>query len=44
MLTVVKENLELLTGVRGDKLTPLQSSATLAQVITAVNQIIDRLS
>jgi hypothetical protein len=44
MLTAVKENIELLTGVRGTKLTPLQSNATLADVIATVNKIVDRLS
>ena len=40
----MKENIELLTGVRGDKLTPVPDSATLADVITALNKVIDRLS
>lgn len=43
-LLAIKENLELLTGVRGAKLTPLASNAALSDVIVAVNQIIDRLS
>jgi len=44
MLTAMKENIELLTGVRGDKLAPVSDSATLADVITALNKVIDRLS
>ena len=44
MLTAVKENIELLTGVRGAKLTPLQANAALADVIAVVNKIVDRLS
>ena len=44
MLTAIKENLELLTGTRGDKLTPLQANAALADVIAVVNKIVDRLS
>ena len=44
MLTAMKENIELLTGVRGDKLTPVSDSAALADVITALNKVIDRLS
>ena len=44
MLTAVKENIELLTGVRGAKLTPLQTNATLVDIIIKVNQIVDRLS
>lgn len=44
VLTALKENVELLTGVRGDKLSQLPSTATLANVITALNKVIDRLS
>jgi hypothetical protein len=40
----VKENIELLTGRRGDTLTELDSSATLDDVIEALNQVIARLS
>jgi hypothetical protein len=43
-LLALKENIELLTGVRGVKLTPLASNAALTDVIVAVNKIIDRLS
>lgn len=44
VLTALKENVELLTGVRGDKLTTVPSTAALADVITALNKVIDRLS
>lgn len=44
ILLAMKENIELLAGVRGNKLTSLSDSATLADCITAINRIIDRLS
>jgi hypothetical protein len=44
MLTAIKENVELLTGVRGTKLTPLASNATLVDIVIKMNQIIDKLS
>lgn len=44
LLTALKENMELLTGVRGSKLTSVSSTASLADVITALNRVIDRLS
>jgi hypothetical protein len=45
-LLAMKENIELLTGKRGRKvrLTPVEDSATLADVIIALNKVIDRLS
>jgi hypothetical protein len=44
VLSALKENVELLTGVRGDKLTSVATTATLADVIVALNKVIDRLS
>ncbi len=44
LLTAMKENIELLTGVRGDKLTPVPDTATLADVIATLNRIVDRMS
>lgn len=44
LLLAMKENIELLTGQRGDKLTEVPASATLADVITELNKVIDRLS
>jgi len=38
--TAMKENVEVLTGQRGSKLTVLATDATLAQVIAKVNAII----
>lgn len=39
----VKENLEILQGLRGGKLTPLSSTATTAEIVAKINEIIDRL-
>lgn len=39
----VKETLEILTGRRQGKVTPLAGTATTAEVIAKVNEIIDRL-
>lgn len=44
ILLALKENMELLTGRRGDKLTAVPDSASLADVIVALNEVIDRLS
>lgn len=44
LLMAMKENIELLTGVRGDKLTTVPTNASLAEVIVALNKVIDRLS
>lgn len=44
ILTAMKENIELLTGVRGAKLTAVPSTAALSDVITALNKVISRLS
>lgn len=40
----VKENLERLAGLRGNKIDPLPSTASSADVIAKVNEIIARLS
>lgn len=39
----VKENLEVLTGQRGEKIRSLPESASTADIIAKVNEIIDRL-
>lgn len=44
LLRPMKENLEILTGQRGGSLTKLDDSATLSQVITKLNEVIDRLN
>lgn len=44
VLMAMKENIELLTGQRGGKLSEVPSTASLADVIVALNKVIDRLS
>ena len=44
LLRPIKENIEILTGQRGGSLTKLESSATLSNVITKLNEVIDRLN
>lgn len=44
LLRPIKENIEILTGQRGQSLTKLDSSATLSEVITKLNEVIDRLN
>lgn len=44
LLRPIKENIEILTGLRGESLTKLDSSATLSEVITKLNEVIDRLN
>jgi hypothetical protein len=36
----LKETLEVLTGARGGKITPLESNAGLSDVITKINEIL----
>ncbi len=43
-LRAMKESIEVLTGVRGGKLESLPSSASNAEIIAKVNEIIDRLN
>jgi hypothetical protein len=39
----VKQNIEVFTGARGGQITPLSGSATTAEVIAKINEIIDRM-
>lgn len=39
----LKENLEILQGVRGGSIKPLASTATTAEIIAAINAIIAKL-
>lgn len=41
-LEALKENVERLRGVRGVKIKPLASTATLADVINKINELIDQ--
>lgn len=44
LLRPMKENIEILTGQRGGSLTKLNDNATLAEVISKLNEVIDRLN
>lgn len=39
----VKENLEILTGRRQGQVKPLASTATTAEIIAKVNEIVERM-
>lgn len=39
----LKENLEIMTGRRGDKIKPLAETATTAEITAKINEIIERL-
>jgi hypothetical protein len=44
VLQALKENIELITGVRGGNISSLNTTATLSETITKVNEIITRLN
>ena len=44
VLSTLKETVEILTGVRGGKLSTLPSTATTAQIISKINEIINKLN
>lgn len=44
MLQSLKENVELLTGVRGGPIQALPQTATLVDVINKLNELIDRVN
>lgn len=44
VLGPIKENIEIITGVRGGELAQLQSDATTADIIQAINAIIAKLN
>jgi hypothetical protein len=44
VLTALKENVEIMGGVRSATISQLPTTATLPEVIVALNKIIDRLS
>lgn len=44
VLQALKENIELITGVRGGNIEPLNTTATLSETVTKVNEIITRLN
>lgn len=43
-ISALKENVEIMTGARGGELSSLDSTATTAQIIDKINQIITRLN
>lgn len=43
ILGAIRENLQIITGQRGAPIAKLDTTATLADVIAKVNEIIDRL-
>lgn len=43
VLDPLKENVELIKGRRGTKIEPLASTATTAEIIAKINEIIARL-
>lgn len=44
VLRAMKENLEILSGVRSGKIQSLSTSASTAEIISKINEIIDRLN
>ena len=44
VLSPMKENIEILTGVREGLINPLASDATNAQVIAKINELVSRLN
>ena len=44
ILRPMKENLEILTGIRGGIIEPLPVNATNSQLIAKINEIIQRLN
>lgn len=43
-LEAIKENLEIITGQRNNRIQPLRTDASLPEVIARLNQLIDRLN
>jgi hypothetical protein len=44
LLKPMKENIEILNGIRGGVIDPLATTATTSQIISKINELIDRLS
>ena len=44
LLNPIKQNIEILTGIRGGSIQYLSDTATLDEVIAKINEIIDRLN
>lgn len=44
VLRPMKENIDVITGVIGGKMQPLNTGASLSDVISKINEIINRLN
>lgn len=44
VLGPMKENIELITGVRGGAVAPLAGTATTVEIIAKINEIITRIN
>lgn len=44
LLNPIKQNIEILTGVRGGKIDYLADTATVDEAVAKINEIIDRLN
>lgn len=44
LLRPIKENIEILTGIRGGIMAPLPENASNSQVVSKINEIIQRLN
>jgi len=44
LLNPMKQNIEILTGVRGGKIQYLEETATVDEAVAKINEIIDRLN
>ena len=44
ILMSMKENIELLTGIRGGNISPLTATASTDDIVAKVNEVIERLN
>ena len=44
MLSAIKENVEIITGVRSQVIQPLPATATVTDAISKINEIIERIN
>jgi len=44
LLNPMKQNIEILTGVRGGEIKYLEETATVDEAVAKINEIIDRLN
>lgn len=44
LLSPIKQNIEILTGVRGGAIEYLSATATVDEAVAKINEIIDRLN